>query len=101
MFFLSKKTILIHFFEELKTAFEPYGLLLTAAVGAGATTIEAGYEIDKLALYLDFINLMTYDLHGGGWENVTGLHTALYARPEENEKEATLNQVIIERFSTE
>jgi GH18 family chitinase len=37
---------------------------------------------------------MTYDLHGGGWENSTGLHTALYARPEENGKEMTLNQVI-------
>ncbi len=36
---------------------------------------------------------MTYDLHGGGWENFTGLHTALYARPEENEQQMTLNQV--------
>jgi GH18 family chitinase len=36
---------------------------------------------------------MTYDLHGGGWENFTGLHTALYARPEEGEMQLTLNQV--------
>jgi GH18 family chitinase len=36
---------------------------------------------------------MTYDLHGGSWENVTGLHTALYARPEEDDKAITLNQV--------
>jgi GH18 family chitinase len=36
---------------------------------------------------------MTYDLHGGGWENFTGLHTALYARPDDNQEQKTLNQV--------
>ena len=36
---------------------------------------------------------MTYDLHGGSWENSTGLNTALYARPEEHGKEMILNQV--------
>jgi chitinase len=61
--------------------------------------IEAGYEIDKLALYLDFINLMTYDFHGGGWENVTGIHTALYARPEEDEQQMAWNQVKREIFT--
>ena len=50
-------------------------------------------KLIKLNHILDFINLMTYDLHGGGWENVTGLHTALYARPDENSQEITLNQV--------
>ncbi|CAF1311435.1 unnamed protein product [Adineta steineri] len=78
--------------KELKAAFEPYNLLLSAAVGAGEPTIEAGYEIDKIAKYLDFINLMTYDLHGGGWENSTGFHTALYARPEETDNAMALNQ---------
>ena len=77
----------------MKAAFEPYNFLLTAAVGAGASTIRNAYEIDKIAPYLDFINLMTYDLHGGAWENFTGLHTALYARPEEDEIQITLNQV--------
>jgi chitinase len=77
----------------LKEAFQPYNLILTAAVGAGASTIETAYEIDKIAPHLDFINLMTYDLHGGGWENFTGLHTALYARPDDNQEQKTLNQV--------
>jgi len=36
---------------------------------------------------------MTYDFHGGSWENFTGLHTALYARPEEDEEQMTFNQV--------
>jgi GH18 family chitinase len=42
---------------------------------------------------------MTYDLHGGGWENVTGLHTALYARPEEDKKQMTFNQVRKSNFN--
>lgn len=36
---------------------------------------------------------MTYDFHGGSWENVTGFHTALYARPEEDPVTATFNTV--------
>ena len=81
------------FTQELRVAFQPYNLLLTAAVGAGKETIENGYEIDQLAPHLDFINLMTYDLHGGSWENITGIHTALYARAGEPENSLTLNQV--------
>lgn len=66
---------------------------MTAAVPAGNNSIVDGFEINRIEPYLDFINLMTYDLHGGGWENKTGLQTALYARPEEDEKEALLNIV--------
>lgn len=73
---------------------QPYNLLLTAAVGAGEATIKNAYEIDKIASDLDFINLMTYDFHGGSWENTTGLHTGLYARPEENKDLMTWNQVM-------
>ncbi|XP_052068082.1 chitinase-3-like protein 1 isoform X1 [Mytilus californianus] len=36
-------------------------LLLTAAVSAGSGIVESAYEMDKISLYLDFINLMTYD----------------------------------------
>jgi chitinase len=52
-------------------------LLLTIAAPAGPQNI-VNMEIDKYHEYLDWINLMTYDLHGA-WENVTGSHTALYA----------------------
>lgn len=60
--------------EALKTGKER--LLLTAAVPAGFTTIDAGYEVDKLAKTLDWINLMAYDLHNN-WERKTGHHTAM------------------------
>ncbi|CAF0724867.1 unnamed protein product [Didymodactylos carnosus] len=85
------KALFITLLKELKREFSQYNLLLTAAVGAGQSTILAAYEIENMAKYLDFINLMTYDLHGGSWEFTTGLHTALYARPEETGYAATLN----------
>jgi GH18 family chitinase len=50
----------LHPFKEIKTAFAPLNMLLSAAVGAGKSTIDSGYEIDKISPYLDFINLMTY-----------------------------------------
>lgn len=65
-------------------------LLLTAAVGAGQATVDTAYEVDKMNIHIDMLNLMTYDLHGS-WETKTGFHTGLYARPEEKEWEQTLN----------
>ncbi|XP_029990099.1 acidic mammalian chitinase-like [Sphaeramia orbicularis] len=52
-------------------------LMLTAAVSAGKGTIDAGYEIGKIAKHLDFINIMTYDFHGA-WERSTGHNSPLY-----------------------
>lgn len=34
--------------KELKQAFIPHNLLLTAAVGVGESTAENGYEIEKI-----------------------------------------------------
>ncbi|CAF1039913.1 unnamed protein product [Rotaria sordida] len=78
--------------KELKEAFEPYNLLLTATVAAEKSTIETAYEIDKIAKYVDFINLMTYNFHESGSKNMTGHHTALYAHPQEDQYQMTLNQ---------
>lgn len=58
---------------------EPY--LLTIAAPAGAEKISLTYPEDY-ARYLDFINVMTYDMHGG-WENLTGHQSPLYSNPED------------------
>jgi chitinase len=55
-------------------------LLFTLAVAAGASTITAGYDIANIHPYVDWIGVMTYDLHGA-WEASTGLHTTLYGTP--------------------
>jgi chitinase len=52
------------------------GLLLTVAVGAGIDKIRV---TDPGAYHgaLDYINVMTYDFHGG-WESRTNFHSALF-----------------------
>ena len=51
-------------FQELRAAFEAEGvetgrerMLLTAAVAAGKPTIDTGYEIDKISMYVVMIML--------------------------------------------
>jgi len=70
--------------RELKTAFRSAGkdYLLTAAVSAGKWFIDPGYDVPEISRYLDFINVMCYDYHGG-WEDKTGHNAPIYARPEE------------------
>ncbi|CAL4061012.1 unnamed protein product, partial [Meganyctiphanes norvegica] len=67
------------FVQELKTAFQPHGFLLTAAVAAGEATSSKGYDIPKISQYLDLINLMTYDMHGD-WDPIADHHAPLYSR---------------------
>ena len=50
--------------------------LLTIAAPAGPTTLE-NLEVVELAVILDWINLMTYDFHGG-WDSKTNFNAALY-----------------------
>uniref|UniRef100_A0A665SV39 chitinase n=1 Tax=Echeneis naucrates TaxID=173247 RepID=A0A665SV39_ECHNA len=69
---------------ELSTAFEEDArenrktqLLLSANVAGLQPTIDRAYEVSKISLHLDFINVMTYDFHGH-WEAVTGHNSPLY-----------------------
>ncbi len=56
----------------------------------GIETIDKGYEIQEISKYLDFINLMAYDLHGA-WEKFVGLNAPLFAREDEVGKQIELN----------
>lgn len=49
-------------------------MLVTAAVAAGAGSVDISYDVSRVSKALDFINLMTYDLHGS-WEAKVGHHT--------------------------
>uniref|UniRef100_A0A3Q3LUU2 Chitotriosidase-1-like n=1 Tax=Labrus bergylta TaxID=56723 RepID=A0A3Q3LUU2_9LABR len=70
--------------KELETAFVDEGtssnqerLILAASVSAEKSTIDASYEVEEIAMHLDFINVLTFDFHGP-WENVTAHHSPLF-----------------------
>ncbi|XP_071130020.1 chitinase-3-like protein 1 [Mytilus edulis] len=65
-------------------------LLITAAVAAGKKNIDSGYDVAAIGRLMDFISIMTYDLHGS-WETTTGHNSPLFARSGETGDERYLN----------
>ena len=63
--------------------------LLTIAAPAGHDQYKL-LELDAIHPYLNYINLMAYDLHGT-WEKVTNHHAAVYANPAEPADTANRN----------
>ncbi|KAG5673037.1 hypothetical protein PVAND_003115 [Polypedilum vanderplanki] len=73
-----EKEKFIKLLKNLKNKLHAAGKLLTIAVGATSSRAQESYDIPKIAAEVDFINLMTYDLHGI-WDRKTGIHSPLYA----------------------
>jgi chitinase len=69
--------------------------LLTIAAPAGPS-VYANLELDKIAEHLDWINLMTYDFHGG-WEQMTSFNAPLYA----SSKDAATDETIRKHFNVD
>ena len=65
--------------EELSTAFSAHNWLLSAAVSPAKFRVNDGYDVARIAKYLDFINVMTYDLHGS-WDKAADHHAPLHKR---------------------
>ncbi|XP_074791953.1 acidic mammalian chitinase-like [Natator depressus] len=65
-------------------------LLVTAAVAAGLSNIESGYQIPQLSQYLDYFHVMTYDFHGS-WEGYTGENSPLFQGPTDTGSNIYLN----------
>jgi len=77
------------FEAEAKASGKPR-LLLTAAVSAGEGNIVVGYDIPAMSKPLDFVNLMSYDLHGS-WEQMTGINAPLFASRQDKGWKVSLN----------
>ncbi|XP_050304971.1 probable chitinase 10 [Anthonomus grandis grandis] len=63
--------------EEMREAFDPAGLLLSAYVSPVDKIIDVAYDVPALSKHLDFINVMTYNFHGS-WDGYTGHVAPLY-----------------------
>ena len=68
----------VQWVKELHELFTPQGMLVTAAVSASVSIIDAGYDAKELAKYLDYLNIMSYDFHGS-WEAFTGHNSPMYS----------------------
>ncbi|GAB1287968.1 Oviduct-specific glycoprotein [Apodemus speciosus] len=80
--------------EELHFAFEREALLtqhprllLSAAVSGIPYVIQTSYDAPLLGRHLDFINVLSYDLHGS-WEKFTGHNSPLFSIPEDSKSSA-------------
>lgn len=71
-----------HFVDLLKTLKQRLGstFSVSCAIGAGPWRTGLSYDVRGVFENSDFVNLMTYDMHGG-WEGKVGLHSALYRGP--------------------
>jgi chitinase len=66
---------------DIEGALDGKRYLLSIAAPAGADKI-ANLELFKIGQTVDWINVMTYDYHGG-WENVTNHHAPLWHNPQD------------------
>ncbi|KFM77883.1 putative chitinase 3, partial [Stegodyphus mimosarum] len=64
--------------RELRAAFDKEDLLLTASVSAVVEHIDAGYDVPEVTKLVDYVNVLTYDLHRGE-ESKTGHHSQFYS----------------------
>uniref|UniRef100_A0A2K6CR01 Oviduct-specific glycoprotein n=1 Tax=Macaca nemestrina TaxID=9545 RepID=A0A2K6CR01_MACNE len=62
-------------------------LLLSAAVSGVPHIVQTSYDVRFLGRLLDFINVLSYDLHGS-WEKFTGHNSPLFSLPEDPKSSA-------------
>ncbi|KAF9405187.1 hypothetical protein BGZ94_003714, partial [Podila epigama] len=72
-------------FREMRAAFnaEGSGLVLTMAGASFAEGVQ-GFDLDKIAEYVDFMMIMSYDLYGAyDTSHIVNIHTTLFQMPTE------------------
>lgn len=72
------KANFVELLKELKSKLN--GTLLTILVSATQSAASISYDIPNVAATVDFINVMSFDLHGSS-DGVTGIHAPLFKGP--------------------
>ncbi|KAB0794995.1 hypothetical protein PPYR_11834 [Photinus pyralis] len=72
------------FVEELSEIFKPYNWLLTVSAPASRFRIEDGFNVEKLAQVVDFVNVETYDFQVDR-EAIADHHAPLNMRPQDSD----------------
>ncbi|KAK0161123.1 hypothetical protein PV327_009635 [Microctonus hyperodae] len=73
----------IELLKVMRKYFDNNNLILSAAVASSKSSASQSYKIAEMSKYLDFINVMSYDLHGA-WEPQTGINAPLYPATGDN-----------------
>lgn len=71
--------------QELKNVLSPRGKILSIATASVASSASKSYDVRRVCEIVDFVNLMTYDLHGS-WDGKTGINAPMYCRSDDNPK---------------
>ncbi|XP_070212722.1 chitinase-3-like protein 1 [Littorina saxatilis] len=66
-------------------------LLLSAAITAMPSVASKAYQLPRIARHVDFLNVMTYDLHWPS-EEIVGHHSALY--PQEDDETDSVDYLV-------
>lgn len=82
----------IELLKIMRTKFDQEGLILSAAVAAAESSASQSYNIPEISKYLDFVNIMAYDLKGA-WDFKTGMNAALKPASDESGNDLKLNVV--------
>jgi chitinase len=77
------------FFAALRAALPAQRYLLSLAIPADPRSYGRGFDVPKLAAYVDFFNVMTYDFTGP-WGSYAGHNSPLYQSPNDPGQEGSL-----------
>lgn len=66
--------------SELRHTLGPQQKLLSVATGSTERLASISYYIPEMSALVDFVNVMTYDIHGS-WDTTTGINSPLFAGP--------------------
>ncbi|CAG9573360.1 unnamed protein product [Danaus chrysippus] len=69
--------------KELKEAFLPHNLILTASLTGVKDVMEPAYDLGQLNKYLDMIHVLGYDYHGP-WDGIVGANSPLSSTSQDN-----------------